>query len=305
VGEPIHLHLTVRNTGNVSLTGIDISDPTAPDCEKPVPSLPPGGSATVHCTVTPTAPGTFTTIASVQATQVPNPVDSEPVSVEVLDLEGPAVTISTPADGQVINQGKHVVADFGCQDDTEVASCTGPVADGAPINTSTVGDHPFTVVGIDGSGNRTEVTHTYTVARRRPDGRLRLGSGATVGNNVYNTNGAGQGRSGSAPRGGTVNFYATIENDGSEPEQLRVRGQASGTNFTIVYRSGGVNITNQVVAGTWKTPVLAPGQVRTIRIQVTVRSSAPRGARLVRTFTTASTANPSVKDVVTFTTSRS
>jgi bacillolysin len=306
LGDPVHLHLTVRNSCNVELTGVTIVDPTAPDCETSLPPLAPSESLTIDCTVTPTEAGTFTTTASVTSTEVPGPTASNPVEVEVLDVTGPTVTVTSPADGQVVNQGAALVADYSCADEgSEMASCVGPVADGAPVDTSVAGDRLFTVVGTDTAGNRTEVTHTYTVARRRPDGRMRLGpAGVTVGDDIYNLTAAGQTRSGAATRGQSVTYFATLQNDGTEPEQLRANGQASTPHFTVRYWSGGVNITNAVVAGTWRTPVLAPGTMRTVKIVVTVRSSAPLNAQVSRTLTTVSTSDPSVKDVVAFITSR-
>jgi bacillolysin len=307
IGEPVHLHLAVRNTGNVALTGITITDPNAPDCEKPVPSLPVGDSFTVDCTHTPTAVGTYTNAATVTAAEVADPTSSASVPVEVIDITGPDVTIDSPLDGQVLNEGGVVPADFTCTDvgGSGVASCVGSVDDGEPLDTSTIGDHAFNVVASDQSGNRRQVTHAYTVALRRPDGRLRLGAtGTLVGNDLYNTTGVGQTRSGSALRGQTVVFYATVQNDGTEPERLRLRGQASTSRFSVQYRSAGVDITSGVVAGTWQTPVLAPGAMRTIKILVTVATTAPRHAAVSRTLTAASASDPTKKDVVKMVVSR-
>ena len=60
-------------------------------------------------------------------------------------------------------------ADYSCADEggSGLASCTGDVADGAPLDTSTPGAHAFTVVARDGEGNETTVTHGYSVAARR------------------------------------------------------------------------------------------------------------------------------------------
>jgi hypothetical protein len=44
-----------------------------------------------------------------------------------------------------------------------VAKCTGPVASGKPIATSTLGRHTFAVSAIDLAGNRRTTTVTYTV----------------------------------------------------------------------------------------------------------------------------------------------
>jgi len=71
----------------------------------------------------------------------------------------------------------------------------------------------------------------------RPDGRIKRGAtGALRGSNIYNTH-TGQTVNGSATRGRTVTYYAPVQNDADFGEPLRVRGQASTTYFTVVYRN--------------------------------------------------------------------
>jgi hypothetical protein len=123
-------------------------------------------------------------------------------------------------------------------------------------------------------------------------------SGATVGDDVINITGAGQTRSASAARGRSVTFYVTVENDGSHPEALRVRGQPSTTNYGVAYSTGGRDVTAAVRTGTYLTPVLAPGATRTIRVVITVGAGAARGSRADRTVTSTSTSDPIRRDVV-------
>ena len=81
------------------------------------------------------------------------------------DVTDPLVTITTPADGATYDLDEVVVADFECTDtESGIASCVGDVADGSPIDTSTLGAHTFTVVGTDNATNTTTVVHDYTVA---------------------------------------------------------------------------------------------------------------------------------------------
>lgn len=87
------------------------------------------------------------------------------------DTTAPAVTITSPANGATYTQGQTIAASFSCQDEpggSGVASCSGTVADGALIDTATVGTHSFsfTVTGTDNAGNSASVTHTYNVAYR-------------------------------------------------------------------------------------------------------------------------------------------
>ena len=310
LGEAVDLHLTVTNIGNVPLSGIAIVDPQAPACAGPVAldggatELAPGGRHTVDCTHTPTAVGTWTNAAAVTTTELPGPTSAtSQVSVQVLDVTAPTVTITTPADGSIVNQGQIVVADYSCADDQppNPPTCEGPVDDDRAIDTSTPGPHPFAVTATDAAGNDTTVTHTYVVASRRPDNRIRQGAaGATVGDNVVNATGAGQNRTTTALRGRHVTFFVTAQNDGSHPEALRVRGQPSSTNYAVRYSSAGRDITTAVRNGTYQTPVLAPGAIRTIKVVVTVGLRAPANSRVDRLVTTSSTSDPTRKDVVRF-----
>jgi hypothetical protein len=80
-----------------------------------------------------------------------------------VDAEAPQITIATPAIGQHFAQGAQVTVDFGCTDDVQVTQCQGTVADGANLDTSTVGQHDFTVVAKDGAEHETTRTHGYFV----------------------------------------------------------------------------------------------------------------------------------------------
>ena len=143
------------------------------------------------------------------------------------------------------------------------------------------------------------------VVAARPDGRIRLGAGATVGNDIYNTTGAGQTRTGSAARGQAVTYYVTAQNDAPVAERLRLQGQPSTPNFTVVYRDpAGANITTAVTNGTYTTPILATNGTHQVKIVVTVGNAAPSGASTTRTLTAISTTQPTIKDTVRFVTTR-
>jgi hypothetical protein len=215
--------------------------------------------------------------------------------------------MATPPAGAVYARNRVVNASFSCTDTggSGLASCVGTVANGQAIDTATLGQHTFTVTATDNEGNTTEVNRTYTVANGRPDARIRRGTTALVGNNVYNTTGLNQTRTGSAGPGQTVTYHVSIQNDAPFAEQLRVKGQGSTTRFTVQYRNpANVNITQQVIAGTYRTPALAAGATHTIRALVTIRPSAPSNTSLTRTVTTTSDTHPTIKDTVKFVTTR-
>src|SRR4029077_728664 len=80
------------------------------------------------------------------------------------DAVKPSVNITKPAEGASYVLDKVVAAAYKCTDnESGVASCVGTVANGANIDTSTVGAHTFTVTATDKAGNQTVVTHHYSV----------------------------------------------------------------------------------------------------------------------------------------------
>jgi 6-phosphogluconolactonase (cycloisomerase 2 family) len=82
------------------------------------------------------------------------------------DEQAPTVDLGAPQEGDQYDLGADVRADYSCADEggSGLASCTGDVPDGDPLDTATSGSHQFTVLARDGAGNETTVTHSYTVA---------------------------------------------------------------------------------------------------------------------------------------------
>jgi len=79
----------------------------------------------------------------------------------VIDNTPPVILLLAPANGAVYTPGQVVNAAFACSDaTTEVTSCVGTTANGAPIST-TVGQHTFTVTAIDAQGNKAQKTVSY------------------------------------------------------------------------------------------------------------------------------------------------
>lgn len=80
------------------------------------------------------------------------------------DTTPPSITITTPPDGAAYAQGTVVNAAYSCTDnESGLQSCTGDVANGAAIDTGTVGPHTFTVSALDNEGNPHRVLHAYRV----------------------------------------------------------------------------------------------------------------------------------------------
>src|SRR5687767_1757422 len=90
-------------------------------------------------------------------------VAAMPSSAMAQDTGPPIVTVTTPAQGAVYTQGDAVNASYACTDDVAVTECTGTVANGGSIPTTTVGNFEFIVTGKDAAGGTTTVTRNYSV----------------------------------------------------------------------------------------------------------------------------------------------
>ncbi len=84
--------------------------------------------------------------------------------VSVTDTDGPEILIESPASGGTYALGQVVLARYACSDDAGVASCTGTVPNGAPIDTSSLGEKVFVVTAVDLGGRQTRVERRYAVA---------------------------------------------------------------------------------------------------------------------------------------------
>jgi hypothetical protein len=94
--------------------------------------------------------------------------NSSNVSVLLNTTEGiaPAVSITTPVDGATYARGQSVSAGYACADEeggSGIASCVGTVADGQPVDTTTLGPKTFSVTATDYAGNTTTRTAGYEV----------------------------------------------------------------------------------------------------------------------------------------------
>jgi len=80
------------------------------------------------------------------------------------DQTPPAITLATPSSAATYALHEVVLASYSCTDaDSGVATCSGAVANGAAIDTATVGVKSFTVTATDQAGNQSQVTHSYQV----------------------------------------------------------------------------------------------------------------------------------------------
>lgn len=99
-GSPIHLHVTARNSGDVPLTGVTVTDARAPGCGGAPGALAVGAQVTFDCTVATAAADvpSVTNTATADSNET-DPVTSSPVQVQV------ATVASTGISGTVTEAG--------------------------------------------------------------------------------------------------------------------------------------------------------------------------------------------------------
>jgi hypothetical protein len=134
----------------------------------------------------------------------------------------------------------------------------------------------------------------------RPDATIRRGlDGPVVGQDVYNTTGAHQVVR-ARTQGPTVELRVAIEQDGRYHPPLLVRGGAATGQFEIRYWHRQTDITDRVVAGTYRPGYRA--EVFRMRILVTPRTGSEPGAvadRVLRVSSTDVAGTDAVRFVVT------
>lgn len=150
---------------------------------------------------------------------------------------------------------------------------------------------------------------TLPVGCYQPDGRIRLGSGPWRGNNMYTDYPVPWQMEQARIKGGHgKNFYVTVQNDGLVPDSFRVAGSTDvGSIITTIdpmkvrYFRGyhGAEITDEIVAGTFVTPVLDPGQKFLIRVRASVLPEAAPGLAMFSYLAMTSVEDTSKVDVVT------
>lgn len=168
-------------------------------------------------------------------------------TVTVVDETDPAVTLTSPEDGAVYDRGEHVAADYSCADEPNgsgIESCVGDVPDGADVDTSTLGEHTFTVQATDRAGNTGSKSATYTVVDPTAPGITVTtpASGAVygLGENVaaeYACNDEGGG-SGVATCTGTVPNGAAIDTSSVGEKTFTVESTdnaGNGTSKSVTY----------------------------------------------------------------------
>ncbi len=224
-GEVIDYHLTVENTGDVTLTGVTVIDPKTPDCAGPVADLAPTEQVTVDCsytTVDPDDVGTRTNKAVVTTDQGALAISNEVTTTVEAPLE--ELTVTKSADEAAVIAGDDIhfhveVANTGNQDLTGVAvtDAVAPDCDSAigslAADASTTVDCTFTT----DAGDVGTVSNVATVSSDQTPGQDSNQVDVTVAAEEFALDATLTVDETSVVATETVHYHLTIENIGNRP----------------------------------------------------------------------------------------
>ncbi|CAM3508784.1 aryl-sulfate sulfotransferase [Nocardioides dubius] len=196
------------------------------------------------------------------------------------DAIAPAITV--PAAVKVA-QDAVALPGFGCTDrgGSSLVRCTAPGLRGGYLDTRTRGTHTVAVTALDGAGNRTTRSFSYTVTRSaaRTDLMVRRAGAPWRGAGVL-TPKSPTTVSAKVAMGSRAKLRLALRNDGATATRLTLRSTAHKPGWRVRYTVGGRDITRAVLRGTWRTPRLAPGARATVTVVIARTSRKP-----ARTFT--------------------
>jgi len=136
----------------------------------------------------------------------------------------------------------------------------------------------------------------------QPDWQVYDGS-AYIGDNVYNTTGAGQSREQLVPPNTTARYPLRVYNDGSRYDSFTLTGVGSNSRWEVQYEdSASGDITSAVTNGGWTTPSLRPGKYVYLNVYVTPLQGAAGNEVKTLLLTATSQTSAKAKDVAKLTT---
>ncbi|MGH3129541.1 MAG: PxKF domain-containing protein, partial [Gaiellaceae bacterium] len=123
-----------------------------------------GIDSSTGCGTTTLTENTAGTVLTCSATNGAGLASERSVTIK-LDRTPPTIAVTNPPDGTSYVLNQTVLANYSCQDagGSGLASCAGPAASGAAIETSVLGGHAFTVTATDIAGNVATATRSYAV----------------------------------------------------------------------------------------------------------------------------------------------
>lgn len=218
-------------------------------------------------------------------------------------ISGPQLAMTGPADGATIVQGDPAPAIGTCTDWVPGVTFTCATSGllGGGLDTTQAGTHTWSVTAGDGTGNTWTKTRTYTVRLpgRQPDGLVRK-AGSTVwkGSQVYG-GATDQTVRQRIRRSHTRSAYWQVQNEGERADVFRLVAVGSNRRVRVHYVADGLDVTRAVVAGTYVTPTLQPGQSVTFRVTLTPTRRARVGDTRTVTMAAVSIGDASVDRVAT------
>jgi len=164
-------------------------------------------------------------------------------------------------------------------------------------------------VAIAPASGAVTATPCPTSAAYQPDaeiaGQTWAGNFYYLGGGTCNTTAQRQSRTARIAPGDFFSFDVRLFNDGTMPDAILLKGPASKNGFVVHYKTafGAEDITPAVVAGSYTTGTMSPGEATYFRVRVRAKSTTPVGAhtsfRLLFTSTGDSTAQDAVQANVT------
>jgi hypothetical protein len=197
------------------------------------------------------------------------------------DATKPVVTVERPLNDQTYSYGERVAVRFSCTDTggSTLQTC-GSQLPGSLLTTTSPHVSTFTVTATDGAGNTTSVVRHFSVFR--PDVSVRTSGGTYLGAGQFRP-ASPQVTSRKVSPGTAVTVPFRLTSLGNNDDRCLVQGSSGTKAFAATYRSGGADVTDRVVAGTWRTPVIPPGSRQVLSLRVAVGANAVSGRG--RTFT--------------------
>jgi len=142
-------------------------------------------------------------------------------------------------------------------------------------NEAQAGDK-ITALATDHKGNTSEFAENkITMAKifmSRPDSMIGLQSDGSdyVGENIFNLTGNNQEKDKTIYLGQALEYYIKINNAGNvSPESMTLTGTGNSADWKIYYydaKSGGNDVTSQIVGSGWASPALTPGASFEVRM---------------------------------------
>ncbi len=168
------------------------------------------------------------------------------------------------------------------------------------------GTYDFYTCATDNVGNvepppaTPDQTVVVAVRPPQPDLWICTPGGPWIGQNIYNTTGAGQTQALTVPPGAVGTYLLMVQNQRSVSDSFRLTGTAGNASITVRYfdaATGGNDITAQMTGSGWFTRPLDAGATCGFRLEVGPTSAAAGNTTPVINITAQSLADRSKRDV--------